>query len=103
MGGEGSMAGMIVSLKNNRLFLTRNKQRRREVYEKLKEPTKSFSKKLKFKQISEVELQKIRIKLKSERNKENKKTILILLTIIMMGVILIYLIFKYMGLLKGFL
>ncbi len=92
MGGGGSIAGMITSFKNNRNLQNRNKERRREVFIRLKEKTNNGNIKLSFKHLSEHELQVYKLMLRRKKYKENIK---IALLIVIISVI-VFLVLNYL-------
>ena len=76
MGGEGSMAAMNASLKQNRNLA---KVRRSKFKEERKEiRTSNYNKALRVKRISQVKLEKLRRSLLEERRKERIRAMLIL-------------------------
>lgn len=89
MGGEGSMASAILSLKQNRALL--KKRNIRELKDLLRE--KSGKTELEFKKVSTAELAKMKEKIRKEAKKNaQKEIILFLILFAITAAIVVYLI-----------
>lgn len=69
MGGEGAMAGMNISRKNNRSLLSRSRQHKRDAFERVMNSSKLKIQKTNRKRLSEDEIEKIRIKYRRKKKK----------------------------------
>jgi len=97
MGGEGAISGMIASIKDNRKLLSRHKQRRKDAYNVLRDTSATSDIKLDLKKLTPEELENIRIKGKEERRKANMKLALFSLIFIAIGILLLVMFLKYLG------
>lgn len=89
MGGEGSMAAMNSSLKNNRNLV---KQRRNAFNkEETKIRTGSYNKTLRCKRVSKVKMEKIKRRLQQERKADTERMIkaLLVTAMILAGIFLV--------------
>ncbi len=93
MGGEGTIAGMIISIRNNGMLLRSLKNRKRAAWEHLKYPTKKDGQKLNSRKMTDQELITLRKELRRENKKEMIKLILIGVFMIVLATILFYYLF----------
>tara|TARA_R110002074_G_scaffold167299_3_gene328401 strand:+ start:80083 stop:80367 length:285 start_codon:yes stop_codon:yes gene_type:complete len=91
MGGEGSMASAILSLKGNRSLL--KKRKFRDLKDLLYE--KSGSTELEFKKVSPSELAKIKDRIRKEAKSTARREILLYLLSFILTGITIYLIYRF--------
>lgn len=96
MGGEGAISGMISSLRDNRALLSRNRQKRRDAFEKLKEKVGSKEKLDDHRKISKEELEQFKLELKKEYRKEKNKLIAISVIFGIIAIVMIFLILRYL-------
>jgi len=78
MSFAGSVQAMIISLKNN----ARKKHRAQKLLKENERLISGSKKKLKFKQVSDKEIEQIKTKIQAVQKKERKKQIIVLTTII---------------------
>jgi hypothetical protein len=91
MGGEGSMAGAILSLKNNRKLL--KKRNVRELKDLLR--SQSGKTELEFKKISPHELLQVKKAIRSQTKKDAQRLIFIYVFSLLLSIGMIYFIYWF--------
>jgi 5-bromo-4-chloroindolyl phosphate hydrolysis protein len=97
MGGEGTIAGMITSLRNNRMLLRTLRYRKKAAWEHLKDPTRAGRQKLFTKTLTDQERKIIREELKRERKKERIKQLIIGILMIALATAFFYFLLTWIG------
>ena len=91
MGGEGSISQMISTLKYNRSLTKRFRDKKRESFNRLKEPSKGKSLEVNYKTFTPAELEHFKLNLKKERKRGNRVLVISLILLCSIGAFLIYL------------
>ena len=97
MGGEGAISGMIESIRYNRKLLARNRQKRKDAFNALKDTSKSGDIKLDFKKLSPEELENFKLKVREDRRRANARFALFLIVFMTITVVLLVLMLKFLG------
>ena len=93
MGGEGSMLAMIVSLKNNRALV--KKRKKLFTQSNIRDLNHTHTD-LRFKHVSDNKLERIKLKIRKNQEKENRRILSAFIGIIFLLVgICLFLCFKY--------
>lgn len=90
MCGEGTIAGMIASLKDNRALLAKHRQKRRDAFERLKEQVGKQETLSESPKISEEELEQFRQQMKKEKRRGTIKLVVVTVVFAIVGIALIY-------------
>ncbi len=94
MGGEGTMAGMITSIRYNRSLLSRNRKKKHDAFKNLKESSKSNTTDSQYNRPSLEEIRKNKAVLLRRKKKENIRAILVLVILSVVTLTLFYIIFN---------
>jgi len=81
MGGEGSIAGMIISYRNNRNLQKSNREHRKELRRRLNEKIEYGKNGLEYKHLSKRELEAYKLILKRKKEIEHIKIVFLIISL----------------------
>jgi pyruvate/2-oxoglutarate dehydrogenase complex dihydrolipoamide acyltransferase (E2) component len=91
MSWGGMVSSMVSTIKNNKALL-KNKAKKREIYEKLRESPSSSKIELKFKEVDEARVREYRAKLAEEFRRERMIRRLAFAVFVIIGIVLVLII-----------